>query len=164
MTLSLTAVSRLAFRRKLVQHILSRSTEALERPIAIEKLRGTLSRAAAFTTSARENATALAASDPEAPQRFTTEELASLEQVVSAAQTWLDEHEQKQAKVKAHEDPVLRVAQIERKAQDVEKELGKLEKKKAPRRRKATKSSAAAAAAKEAEATPTTNGHTKDEL
>lgn len=76
------------------------------------------------------------------------------------AQGWLAESEQKQAKVQAHEDPVLRVAQVERKALDVEKELGKLEKKKAPRRRKANKS----AAAKEAESTASGKEHVKDEL
>ncbi|KWU43807.1 actin-like ATPase domain-containing protein [Rhodotorula sp. JG-1b] len=151
----------------LVQHILSRSTEALERPVAVEKLRSTLSRASLFVSSARENATALAASDPEAPQRFTSEELASLDKVVQDAQGWLDESEQKQAKVKAHEDPVLRVAQVERKTLDVEKELGKLEKKKAPRRRSKAnnKSSASASAsAKEAESTASGKEHVKDEL
>ncbi|GAA5862012.1 hypothetical protein JCM3774_006140 [Rhodotorula dairenensis] len=141
---------------KLVTHILSRSTEALERPVAVDKLRTTLARASSFVTSARENATALAASDPDAPQRFTSEELASLDKLVRDAQTWLDEAEQKQLQLRAHEDPVLRVAQVERKAQDVEKELVKLEKKKAPRRRKAAKS---------ADPTPTKGSeHTKDEL
>ena len=83
------------------------------------------------------------------------------------AQGWLDESEQKQAKVKAHEDPVLRVAQVERKTLDVEKELGKLEKKKAPRRRSKAnnKSSASASAsAKEAESTASGKEHVKDEL
>ncbi|GAA5956888.1 hypothetical protein JCM8115_003853 [Rhodotorula mucilaginosa] len=149
---------------KLVQHILSRSTEALERPVAIDKLRSTLSRASSFATSARENATALAASDPDAPQRFTSEELASLDKVVQDAQAWLDESEQKQAKVKAHEDPVLRVAQVERKTLDVEKELGKLEKKKAPRRRSKANNKSASASAKEAESTASGKEHVKDEL
>lgn len=78
------------------------------------------------------------------------------------AQGWLDESEQKQAKVQAHEDPVLRVAQVERKTLDVEKELGKLEKKKAPRRRKANNNKSASA--KEAESTASGKEHVKDEL
>ncbi|POY73017.1 hypothetical protein BMF94_3855 [Rhodotorula taiwanensis] len=148
---------------KLVQHILLRSTEALARPAAVDKLRNTLARANDFVTAARENATALAASDPEAPQRFTTDELASFDKLVSEAQTWLADLEQKQVKVQAHEDPVLRVAQVEKKTQDVEKELVKLEKKKAPRRKKAAAKSSTASAG-ESEATATGKDHVKDEL
>lgn len=142
---------------------MSRSTEALARPAAVDKLRTTLARASDFVSAARENATALAASDPEAPQRFTTDELASFDKLVSEAQTWLADLEQKQAKVQAHEDPVLRVAQVEKKTQDVEKELVKLEKKKAPRRKKAAPKTPTASAG-ESEATATGKDHVKDEL
>lgn len=53
------------------------------------------------------------------------------------SQTWVADAEARQAKLKAHEDPAVRVAEVDKKLKEVERELAKLEKKKVPRRRKA---------------------------
>ncbi|GAA6037719.1 hypothetical protein JCM8097_002306 [Rhodosporidiobolus ruineniae] len=146
---------------KLVQHITSRSSEALKRPEAVTNLRDVLSSSSTFLTSARANDTAAAKSD--APQRFTADELDKLEKNVTAAQSWLDEALKKQDKIKGHEDPVVRVAEIERKTRDVEAELKKLEKKKMPRRKKVVSSSSSSSSSA-AGAEQTAAEHKKDEL
>ncbi|GAA5839170.1 hypothetical protein JCM9279_002616 [Rhodotorula babjevae] len=122
---------------KLVKHILSRSTEALARPAALSSLQSTLSTASTFLSSARANATATTASDPDAPQRFTADELDKFDGLVRDSQSWVADAEARQAKLKAHEDPAVRVAEVDKKLKEVERELAKLEKKKVPRRRKA---------------------------
>ncbi|GAA5940238.1 hypothetical protein JCM3775_004408 [Rhodotorula graminis] len=145
---------------KLVKHILSRSTEALARPAALSSLHSTLSTATTFLSSARANATATTASDPDAPQRFTADELDKFEGLVRESQTWVSDVEARQHKLKAHEDPAVRVAEVDKKLKEVERELAKLEKKKVPRRRKAgTK-------AETVKPEPTAAGkeHMKDEL
>ncbi|GAA5891468.1 hypothetical protein JCM8208_007291 [Rhodotorula glutinis] len=143
---------------KLVKHILSRSTEALGRPAALSSLQSTLSTASTFLSSARANATATTASDPDAPQRFTADELDKFDGLVRESQTWVADAEARQAKLKAHEDPAVRVADVEKKLKEVERELAKLEKKKVPRRRKAgTK-------AETVKPEPTAKEHKKDEL
>lgn len=150
-------------RRKLVQHILSRSTEALQRPALIADLRSALSAASTFVSSARANATALASSDPGAPARFTDDELAKLEGLARETGAWVDDMVKKQDKVAAHEDAVLRVAELEKKLKEVERETDKLAKKKAPRRRKTAASASTSAQA--AEETPAAGKeHKKDEL
>ncbi|GJN93779.1 hypothetical protein Rhopal_006837-T1 [Rhodotorula paludigena] len=148
---------------KLVQHILSRSTEALQRPALIADLRSAVLAASTFVSSARANATALASSDPGAPARFTDDELAKLEGLARETGAWVDDMVKKQDKVAAHEDAVLRVAELEKKLKEVERETDKLAKKKAPRRRKTAASASASAQA--AEETPAAGKeHKKDEL
>ncbi|GAA6001699.1 uncharacterized protein JCM10292_004998 [Rhodotorula paludigena] len=152
---------------KLVQHILSRSTEALQRPALIADLRSAVSAASTFVSSARANATALASSDPGAPARFADDELAKLEGLARETGAWVDDMVKKQDKVAAHEDAVLRVAELEKKLKEVERETDKLAKKKAPRRRKtaASASASASTSAQTSEETPAAGKeHKKDEL
>ncbi|GAA6055037.1 hypothetical protein JCM3770_006706 [Rhodotorula araucariae] len=127
---------------KLVKHILSRSTEALARPAALASLRSTLTGASAFVADARRNATASAAAaaaagEDAAPTRFTPDELDKLEALVREAESWADDAEARQARLAAHDDPVVRVAEVEKKQNEVDRAVAKLEKKKVPRRRKA---------------------------
>ncbi|BGP43196.1 lumenal Hsp70 protein [Rhodotorula kratochvilovae] len=122
---------------KLVKHILSRSTEALARPAALASLHSTLTSASAFLADARKNATAAAAADADAPARFTPDELDKLDALLKETRAWVEDADARQAKLRAHEDPVVRVAEVEKKEKEVEREVAKLEKKKVPRRRKA---------------------------
>jgi hypoxia up-regulated 1 len=149
--------------RKLVKHISSRSTEALKRPEALISLSSTLE--SAFLTSARTNFTSTASTS--APQRFTSDELDKFEKLVNGVKEWVGEAQKKLEKAKAHEDPAVKVAEIERKTRDVEAELKKLEKKKMPRRKKVVSSSSSSAKAAETETAkgeePTAE-HKKDEL
>ncbi|GAA5978214.1 hypothetical protein JCM21900_005894 [Sporobolomyces salmonicolor] len=158
-------------RRKLVKHILARSTEATQRPLLVAQLRDLLSSSTAFLSSAHANQTAAAAAS--APQRFTADELETLAARVSESATWLDESVKKQDKVKGHEDPVLRTAELERRISDLAGEVKKLERKKVPRGPKKVKAPAptssstgtATAAAAGGEETPRPQGeHKKDEL
>ncbi|BGP19879.1 hypothetical protein JCM10213_008647 [Rhodosporidiobolus nylandii] len=142
---------------KLVKHITSRSTEALKRPEFVALLRDAFTTSTSFLSSARENFT-LAEAAKEV-QRFTSDELDKLEKLVTSTREWLDDALKKQDKVKAYEDPVLRVAEIERKLKDVEGEVRKLERKKAPRRKKVVPTSSSSAAGEEP-----TGEHKKDEL
>jgi hypoxia up-regulated 1 len=151
--------------RKLVKHISSRSTEALKRPEALISLSSTLESASTFLTSARTNFTSNASTS--APQRFTSDELDKFEKLVNGVKEWVGEAQKKLEKAKAHEDPAVKVAEIERKTRDVEAELKKLEKKKMPRRKKVVSSSSSSAKAAETETAkgeePTAE-HKKDEL
>ncbi|GAA6058257.1 hypothetical protein NBRC10513_001978 [Rhodotorula toruloides] len=144
---------------KLVKHILSRSTEAVARPAAVSQLRNQLNKTSTFLSTARADAAALTESDPTAPQRFTTDELELLDKLVKESQSWLDNAIKRQEKLKAHEDPALKVAEVEKKVKEIERETSRLEKKKQPRRKKAIK---AAPAAEEAEKPK--QEHKKDEL
>ncbi|BGP03268.1 Heat shock protein 70-like protein LHS1 [Rhodotorula toruloides] len=146
---------------KLVKHILSRSTEAVARPAAVSQLRDQLTKTSSFLSTARADAAALTKSDPTAPQRFTADELDSLDKLVKESQVWLDDALKRQEKVKAHEDPAFKVAEVEKKMKEVERETSRLGKKKQPRRKKAIK---AAPAAAEEEAEKPKQEHKKDEL
>ncbi|BGP35182.1 lumenal Hsp70 protein [Rhodotorula toruloides] len=146
---------------KLVKHILSRSTEAVARPAAVSSLRDQLAKTSTFLSTARADAAALTKSDPTAPQRFTTGKLDSLDKLVKDAQAWLDDALKRQEKLKAHEDPAFKVAEIEKRVKEVERETSRLEKKKQPRRKKANK---AAPATAEEEAEKPKQERKKDEL
>ncbi|GAA6014558.1 hypothetical protein JCM10207_001644 [Rhodosporidiobolus poonsookiae] len=146
---------------KVVKHISSRSTEALKRPEIVASLRDTLTSSTSFLASARSNFTANTASD--APQRFTADELDKLDKLVTSTREWLDDSLKKQDKVKPYEDPVVRVADIERKLRDLESEVRKLERKKQPKRRKVASSSSASASSTASTEEPQST-HKKDEL
>lgn len=138
MSLLLSPLGRLLIRcRKLVKHVSVRSTEATQRPDAIVAFLTTLSSARDFVTSATANAT-IAESLKETP-RFTTLEIESLSTLVANASEWLEGKLKLQEGVKAHEDAVLRVSDIEKKVKEVESELAKLARKKAPRKAKIPK-------------------------
>ncbi|KAL7341184.1 mitogen-activated protein kinase HOG1 [Rhodotorula toruloides] len=105
-------------KRKLVKHILSRSTEAVARPAAVSSLRDQLAKTSTFLSTARADSAALTKSDPSAPQRFTTDELDSLDKLVKESQAWLDDALKRQEKLKAHEDPAFKVAEVEKKLKE----------------------------------------------
>ncbi|BGP11187.1 lumenal Hsp70 protein [Rhodotorula toruloides] len=149
---------------KLVKHILSRSTEAVARPAAVSSLRDQLAKTSTFLSTARADSAALTKSDPSAPQRFTTDELDSLDKLVKESQSWLDDALKRQEKLKAHEDPAFKVAEVENKVKEVERETSRLEKKKQPRRKKAIKATPAAAATEEEAQEKPKQEHKKDEL
>lgn len=142
--------------RKLVKHILSRSTEASARPDLISRLREAISTTTAFHTSAVSNQT----SSSDAPQRFTSDELSNLTKLVSNATAWLEESVKKQDRLKGHEDPVLRVADLEKRIKELESEVKKLAKKKVPRAKKVKP----ADAKKDEGADKSKGEHKKDEL
>ncbi|GAA6060896.1 hypothetical protein JCM10212_000179 [Sporobolomyces blumeae] len=144
---------------KLVKHVLTRSHEAVSRPELVTRLRELVSTSTTFHSSALKNLTTSAA---DAVQRFTTDELTKLSTLVNETTTWLDDLVKKQDKLKAHEDPVLRVADLEKKIKDLESEYGKLFKKKVPRARKA-KPAKKEEAKEEAKEEPPAE-HKKDEL
>lgn len=81
--------------------------------------------------------------------------------LISDAGTWLEDTIKKQAKLKGHEDPVLRVSDLEKKIKEVENEVKKLAKKKIPRAKK-VKATSPSEQEKEKETAKTE--HKKDEL
>ncbi|KAL8277095.1 hypothetical protein RQP46_010523 [Phenoliferia psychrophenolica] len=119
---------------KLIKHVTVRSSEASQRSNAIKAFKLILSTADAFALSARTNTT-LSESKKETP-RHTLVEIEALTKLSSDAREWLSTQVKSQDSKKAHEDPVLRVAEVERKAREVENEVNKLMKKKAPRKSK----------------------------
>ncbi|GAA6008530.1 hypothetical protein JCM11491_004510, partial [Sporobolomyces phaffii] len=144
---------------KLVKHVLARSSEASARPALVSQLRQVLESTTAFHASAIANDTAAAAAD--VPARFTPDELASVTKLVADATAWLDDAVKKQDRLKGHEDPVLKVVDLEKKIKDLEAEVRKLAKKKAPRAKKA-KPTASSKKSKDQDE-PATE-HKKDEL
>ncbi|GAA5979281.1 hypothetical protein JCM11641_001981 [Rhodosporidiobolus odoratus] len=151
---------------KLVKHITSRSTEALKRPEIVTNLRDLFASSASFLSSARSNFSI--AAKAEEVQRFTVEELDKLDKLVSSSREWLEDALKKQGAVKAYEDPVVRVSEMERKVKDLETEVKKLERKKMPRRKKvpvsSSSSSATASSSSTAAGEEPTGDHKKDEL
>ncbi len=137
------------FIRKLVNAITSRSSEALARPSALAEFAATLHQAATFHAQAKANDT-LAAKDG-ADARFTPAELDAFEKVFRERGVWVDEMKKRQDRVKAHEDPAFRVADVDRKAREIGEERRRLERKRAPRRKKVLTSSTVASAASAAE-------------
>lgn len=144
------------FLRKLVKHVLTRSTEATARPSLISQLRDVITSSTSFHSSAVANN-----SIADTVQRFTTDELSNLTKLVSDAATWLEDTIKKQDKLKGHQDPVLRVSDLEKKIKDVENEVKKLAKKKIPR---AKKVKATSASEQEKEKETAKAEHKKDEL
>ncbi|KAJ8291965.1 Hypoxia up-regulated protein 1 [Rhodotorula toruloides] len=150
---------------KLVKHILSCLTEAVARPAAVSSLRDQLAKTTTFLSTTRPDSAALTKSDPSAPQRFTADKLDSLNKLVKESQAWLDDALKRQEKLKVHEDPAFKVAEVGKKLKEVERETSRLEKKKQPRRKKAIKATPAAAVQEEEEAQEKPKQeHKKDEL
>ncbi|GAA5840368.1 hypothetical protein JCM5353_002503, partial [Sporobolomyces roseus] len=141
---------------KLVKHVLTRSTEATARPSLISQLRDVITSSTSFHSSAVANN-----SIADTVQRFTSDELSNLTKLVSDAATWLEDTIKKQDKLKGHQDPVLRVSDLEKKIKDVENEVKKLAKKKIPR---AKKVKATSASEQEKEKETAKAEHKKDEL
>ena len=142
-----------------------RSTEASQRPNALAAFKLVLSTADTFAASARVNTTA-SESKKETP-RHSTVEIDALVKLASDAREWLAGAVKSQDAKKEHEDPILRVAEVEKKAKEVEKEIERLKKKKAPRKAKvvAPKKSEEPSASVEEEPKPeATPERTKDEL
>lgn len=122
-------------RRKLVKLITSRTTEALARPKALSEFALTLSQASTFLASARANETQYATDG--LPARFTTEELDKFEKMFREKGIWVDEAKRKQDKIKeGHLDPAFRVQEVEKRAQEIDEERRRLERRKVPRRKK----------------------------
>lgn len=124
--------------RKLVKQINTRSIEATQRPPAIDSLRKTLTTSSTFLASSQANNTlSLAAGDL---PRFTDAELESLDTLIKTNREWLDDLVEKQNAVKGFEDPVLRVAELQKREKELDVVVDKLRKKKAPRKPKVVKS------------------------
>ena len=159
--------------RKLVKHVTIRSAEAAQRPRATDAFKVVLASADAFAASARLNTTA-SESKKELP-RHTTVEIDALAKLAADGRTWFVATVKAQDGKKAHEDPVLRVADLERRAKEIESEVAKLRKKKAPRKPKvvassssssstATSSSASASSDEPAPEATASGERPKDEL
>lgn len=110
----------------------------------------------AFHLAATNNATeALAASEP---ARHTPDELDALKKLLDDEQAWLSALRASQDKLAAHEDPILRRSELERRGREISAQVGKLSRKPKPRRPKpAATTSVSTPAAPEAteEAAPT---------
>lgn len=132
---------------KLVNLITSRTTEAAARPAALSEFASTLAGASDFLATARKaDAAAVAAGDL---ARFTTAELDAFEKLFRERGLWVDDVKRRQDKVQPHEDPVFRVAELDKKAREIGEERRKLEKKKAPRRKKVLSTSSSSSSTTE---------------
>jgi hypothetical protein len=103
--------------------------------------------------------------------RHTEDELTKFKDLVSKTQDWFAQAKTKQEKLAPNLEPILRKAELQRRAKEVQAELERLGKKKRPRKpytppsSSSTSSSSTAtssSSASSAEATETT--HSKDEL
>lgn len=155
--------------RKLVKHVTVRSAEAAQRPRAIDAFKVILGSSDAFAASARYNLSTLA--KDELP-KYTEAELSALEKLSKDAREWFAGAVKKQEALKAWEDPVLKVAEMEKRARELDAEVSKLRKKKAPRKAKvasgkaakATPVAASESTAEEKKPEATAEGRPKDEL
>ena len=118
----------------MIKHVSTRIAEAAARPRAVESFQETLDSADAFILSARANDTA--AEKAKAVPRFTPVELDTVSKSIKEATEWFTATMKKQSSLKPHQDPILKVADVERKAKDIEVEVAKLRKKKVPRKPK----------------------------
>ncbi|KAK4701696.1 hypothetical protein P7C70_g4535, partial [Phenoliferia sp. Uapishka_3] len=136
------------------------ASKASRRPQAVEALAVILASADVFASSAKLNSTIDEARG--VPTKFTDAEIEGLVKLASDARNWLDENAQRQERLQAYEDPILRVADVERKSKEVENEVGRLRKKKVPKKAKVTsgKTSSAGEPAPE----PSVGDRPKDEL
>lgn len=130
--------------RRLVKGVSSRSSEALLRPALIESFRAGLIEMAEFVTAARANTTASLAI-PE-PPHYTLVELEAFANMTMEATEWFESTLLAQDAIKVHENPVLKVAELERRFKVIESEYSRLLKKKAPRKRVPMKAKAKAKA------------------
>lgn len=150
-----------------------RSAEANERPRAVDAFNAILLSSDGFLTSAKTNNT-VAEKKKDLP-KYTPEELESFAKLKTEAAAWFHPLVKKQEGLKSHEDPVLRVADLEKKAKEIQAEMGKLLRKKAPRKPKvkassssststSSSSTASGTATEEAVPEPTEGERKRDEL
>ncbi|KAM0786120.1 hypothetical protein ACM66B_006930 [Microbotryomycetes sp. NB124-2] len=134
---------------KLVKLIQTRADEARARPSLVESLRDSLAQATQFHSSATHNDTLTEF------KRFTVAELDKLSKLVQDSSEWLNEFVKKQDGLKETDDPVLRVADLEKKIKEVGNEVRRLAKKKAPRKVKSRETTTASTSSSDkAEETP----------
>lgn len=162
--------------RKLVKHVSTRSAEASQRPRVIDAFNVVLLAADAFVSSGVTNNT-VAEKRNELP-KYTMDELKALAKLGADAKEWLVATLKAQEALAKHEDPVLKVADLKRRAKEIDAEITKLRKKKAPRKPRSSASTSTSTAATAAETEveeptsitsspveePTGGGHKKDEL
>lgn len=162
--------------RKLVKHVSTRSAEASQRPRVIDAFNVVLLAADAFVSSGVTNNT-VAEKRNELP-KYTMDELKALAKLGADAKEWLVATLKAQEALAKHEDPVLKVADLKRRAKEIDAEMTKLRKKKAPRKPRSSASTSTSTAATAAETEveeptsitsspveePTGGGHKKDEL
>ena len=110
----------------------TRIKEAAGRSKAITDFRIGMIQAQAFlmsTSKQLENDTASGE-----PSKYTELELTTLEGSISSNESWLSELEKKQAILKRHDDPVLRIAELERRTRELAAQLAVLKAKRPPRK------------------------------
>ena len=128
--------------RKLAKPIISRFEESRDRPAARSSFQAVLAKAEQFVLGARANATQDEADSQ--MRRHTNEELDGLAASIKSALEWFTQADKKQSVLAANLDPVLKNAELEKRAVDVQTEVDRLAKKKRPRKPKPTTSSSSA--------------------
>ena len=135
---------------KLVDAVERRVRERAERPRALDAFHRLAGAAQSFVQLARANMTDAQARDE--PLRHTPQELDALASTVSAAVESVKKAEDEQAKLDDTHEPAVRVAELERLGREIDSELARLRRKKAPRKRPATTASSSTS-----EETPTSS-------
>lgn len=98
--------------------------------------------AQAFLISASEQLKKDTAADE--PSKYTEAELKTLENSIQAAEKWLDDVNKKQESLQKSQDPVLKVAELERRRKDISSQVSILQLKRPPRKPKKTSAPASA--------------------
>ena len=120
--------------RRSASPVTSRIKEASGRSKAITDFRIGMIQAQAFLLSSikqLENDTAAGE-----PSKYTELELTTLEGSISSNEKWLSDLEKKQEVLKRHEDPILRIADLERRTKELSAQLAVLKAKRPPRKPK----------------------------
>lgn len=93
----------------------------------------------------------------EEPSKYTEKELQTLETSISSAEKWLDEINRKQEGLKKHDDPVLKISELDRRRKDLASQVTILQMKRAPKKpKKQPAASSSGSAAAESSGTPVT--------
>ena len=134
--------------------MVSRITEALQRPGLVKSLQAALGRAEQFYESAKTNLTQeLLESNI---TRHTAEELEAMSNQTSSTLKWFLEAQGKQSSLAKNVDPVLKKLDLEKRSRDIQDALDKLSKK---RRRRVQPTSSSTSTSSE----PTSSSATSSE-
>lgn len=158
-----------------------RLKEAAGRPKAVADLGAGMMQAQTFLTTAKKQLEVDTAAGE--PSKYTEVEITTLAKSIDSNEKWLAEVQKSQEALKMHEDPVLRIAELERRTRELSAQVAVLKAKRPPRKPKKTTTtvpssseSPAAASSSDSQSTNTASGgeqaqpsetpvtHSRDEL
>lgn len=116
-----------------------RSAEASQRPRVIDAFNVVLLAADTFVSSAVTNNTISEKRKEQA--KYSIDELEALSKLGADAKEWFETTLKAQQALEKHEDPILKVVDLERRAKEIDAEMTRLRKKKVPRKPKASTAS-----------------------